>query len=815
MNKVALPRSPRRFVLAVLLLSLPALSACSSLPNLDKLLANAQNQAQTTVVYDNQGHVITTLHAEQDRTVIPLADIPLQVRNAVVAIEDARFYDHPGVDYRSVLRAFGANARAGKIVEGGSTITQQLVKNTLVGTERTFKRKVQEAILAIQLEQKLSKDQILERYLNTVYFGRGAYGVEAAAKTFFGVHAKQLTLTQAALLAGMIASPSAYDPETNPKAATGRRNFVLKRMVDERYITLAQEAASRKQPLGLHPRAEFAPYPDAYFIDWMKQQIFSNGEEYKALGATTTDRINAVFKGGLRIYTTIDQHLQNVAEQISKKTLPYKGDPYTAFVGLDPNTGNVLSMVGGRDYFNTKDPYAKLNLATQAQRQPGSSFKPFTLAAALENGISLNSIWRGGSRVFLRLPDGETWNPGNYEGINFGKSLSLLQATADSINVVYAQVALKIGPEKIVEMAHRLGIKTPLPAVYSISLGTDVVNPLEMAGAYSTFANGGYRVDPAPITKITDAAGKVLYQRKVVKKRVLSPVVAALVDKALQAVMTEGTGAHIQLGRPAGGKTGTSEEYHDAWFAGFTPQLVGIRWVGFPKGEIAMRPPRTRITVFGSSWPGHMWQSWMLEALKGVPSVPFPTADEAYVTVRVDTLRNCLPNAFTPPYLIAEKQFLKGTEPTTICTEPSSGNIDSTPNVVGEVLSLARDTMLKAGFNVTTLSQYCPSYPQGTVCDQTPAPGAPATVGQPGYLYVSNDQAVNEVPMVLGRTVDRAKQKLAEYGYKARVIVKQNTGGYPGCQDSSETGSGRVWLQDPCAAADYGKGSYVTIYVNP
>jgi len=586
-------------------------------------------------------------------------------------------------------------------------------------------------------------------------------------------------------------------------------------MVDENYITVVQEASARKLPLGLHPTQEFAPYPDPYFIDYVKQVIFDGDQEFKALGATRTDRINAVFKGGLRIYTTIDQHLQNVAEAISKRTLPYKSDPYTAFVGLDPNTGNILSMVGGRNYFNPKDPYAKLNLAVQASRQPGSSFKPFTLAAALERGISLNSIWRGGSRVFLRLPDGETWNPGNYEGINFGSSLSLLQATADSINVVYAQVALKIGPDAIIEMAHRLGIKSALPDVYSITLGTGGVNPLEMAGAYSTFANGGFRVDPAPITKITDATGKVLYEHKVVKKRVLSPVVAALVDKALQAVMTEGTGRGIQLGRPAGGKTGTSEEYHDAWFAGFTPQLVGVRWVGFPKGELPMRPPRTRITVFGSSWPGHMWQSWMLEALKGVPSVPFPTADEAYVKVRVDTLRNCLPNQFTPPYLIAEKQYLKGTEPTTICTEPTSGNIDSTPNVVGEPLSIAKDTMAKAGFNVTTLSQYCPSYPQGTVCDQTPSPGSPGTVGQPAYLYVSNDQAVNEVPMVLDRTVDRAKQKLAEYGYKARVIVKQNTGGIPGCQDSAETESGRVWLQDPCAAADYGKGSYVTIYVNP
>jgi len=815
MSKQHLPRNPRALALGILLIALPALTACSNLPNLDKLLANAQNQAQTTFVYAADGSLITTLHAEQDRQVVPLKDIPIQVQQAVISIEDARFYDHPGVDYRSVLRAFSANARAGHVVEGGSTITQQLVKNTLVGTQRTFKRKVQEAILAIQLEQKLTKNQILERYLNTVYFGRGSYGVEAAAKTFFGVHASQLSLTQGALLAGMIASPSAYDPETNPKQALGRRNFVMKRMVDEKYITAKRDLSARKLPLGLRPQEEFSPYPDAYFIDYVKERIFDGADEFKALGATRTDRINAVFKGGLRIYTTVDPHLQRVAEDVSKKTLPYKSDPYTAFVGLDPNTGNIFSMVGGRNFFDPKDPYAKLNLAVKASRQPGSSFKPFTLAAALERGISLKSIWRGGSRVFLRLPDGETWNPGNYEGINFGSSLSLLQATADSINVVFAQVVLKIGPQAVVEMAHRLGITSNIQPNYAIALGSEVVNPLEMAAAYSPFANGGYRVDPAPITKITDATGQVLYEHKVIKKRVLSPVVAALVDQALQAVMTQGTGRHIQLGRPAGGKTGTSEEYHDAWFAGFTPQLVGMRWVGFPRGEISMRPPRTRITVFGSSWPGHMWQSWMLEALKGVPSVPFPTAEEAYVKVRVDTLRNCLPNQFTPPYLIQEKAYLKGTEPTTICTEPTSGNIDSTPNVVGNTLTFGRETLQKAGFDVVTLSQYCPAYPQGTICDQAPSPGSAATVGQRAYIYVSNDQAVNQVPMVIGRTLDRAKQKLAEYGYKANVVFKQNTGGYPGCQDSAQTTSGTVWLQDPCASANYGKGSTVTIYVNP
>jgi len=814
MERPNLPRHSRARALTVGIALLTLLAACSSVPNLEKLLARAQSPAQTTFVYAADGSLITTLHAEIDREVIPLEDMPMVIRNAVIAIEDARFYKHSGVDYRSVVRAFTANAAAGHVVEGGSTITQQLVKNVLVGSERTFKRKVQEAILAFQLEQKLTKDEILERYLNTVYFGRGAYGVQAAAKSFFGVDAKDLTLAQAALLAGLIRSPSTYDPEADPKAAKTRRNTVLKRMADEHMISEADRRTTARKPLGLHPQPEFAPYPDAYFVDYVKDTI-ANDKQFKVLGATTAERNNALFKGGLRIYTTIDPHLQQVAETVTKQTLKYKSDPYSAFVAVDPNTGNVISMVGGRNFFDPKDPYAKLNLATKGRRQPGSSFKPFVLAAAIEHGISLNSTWFGGSRICVHPSYGGVWCPRNYEGRSFGGNITLLKGTAFSVNVVYAQVAAKIGGQPIVEMAHRLGIKSHLDAFLPVSIGTEEVTPLEMAGAYSAFANGGFRVDPTPITKITDAAGKVLWEHKVVKKQVLQPGVVALVDKALQDVMKEGTGSQLHLGRPVAGKTGTSESYHDAWFAGFTPQMVGVRWVGFPQGQIAMRPPRTRITVFGSSWPGHMWLSWMLEALKGKPAEKFLDATSGFVKVKVDVSRNCLPNDFTPPYLIEEHSYLKGTEPTQVCTEPRSGDIASTPNVVGLKSSEARDVLGRAGYDVVQLDQYCPAFVQGTVCDQTPSAGTAGTVGERAYIYVSNDQAVNEVPIVLGRTLARAEQKLEEYGYKFSVVVKKNTDGYTGCRDPAETESGRVWLQNPCGGAEYGRGATVTIFVNP
>jgi penicillin-binding protein 1A len=803
--------SPRS--IAGAFVALLMLSACVDVPQLDDALANARAQAQTTKIYAADGSLITELHAEENREVIPLSQVPKVMRDAIIAIEDARFYKHAGVDYQGVLRALTVNAASGKIVEGGSTITQQLVKNTLVTNERTFKRKVQEAMLSFQLEQKLSKDEILERYLNTVYFGRGAYGIQAAARRYFDRNAVELNLPQAALLAGLVRSPSRYDP-SDVKQSVRRRNIVLNRMRDEHMISDAAWTKARRAGLGLHPGREFDHYRFPYFIDYVKQQIFDGAKEFKVLGATRADRINAVFKGGLRIFTTIDPKLQRTAEETVKDTLPYKSDPYTAFVGLNPKDGAVVTMVGGRNFFSPKERFAKLNLAVRT-RQPGSSFKPFTLVAALEHGIPLERHYRGGSRVFLRLPNGTYWNPGNYEGNNFGSSLSVLRATALSVNVVYAQMVLDVGPRAVVEVAHRMGIQSHLDPAYAIALGTEEVSPLEMAGAYATLANGGFRVPTGGVSKITDASGKIIYERKVKPKRVLAEPIAALATRALEEVMRNGTGRRLQLGRPAGGKTGTTEEYHDAWFAGFTPNYVAVSWVGFPQGQISLRPPRTRIRVFGSSWPGHMWQEWMLAAHRGLPDASFPTPESLLVKVRVDTSRDCLPNEFTPPFLIRTKTYIKGSEPTEVCTEPTSGDIESTPDVVGKKASDARVILERAGFYVVSVSQFCPAFTEGTVCDQSPAPGSASTVGSRATIFISNDTAVSEVPMVLGRTLARAREKLAEYGYKVRVVYRSNSENYGGCRDAYVVSNGRVWAQSPCASANYGRGSTVTIYVNP
>jgi len=805
---------PRRLALTALLLGLPFLASCVAVPDLDEALASAE-VAQTTKVYAIDGRLITELHAEEDRELIPLAQVPEHVRNAVLAIEDARFYSHAGVDYLAVLRALTRNASEGRVVEGGSTITQQLIKNTLIDRDRTLERKIKEAVLAFQLEQRMTKNEILQRYLNTVYFGRGAYGIQAAARTYFSKRARALTLTEGAFLAGMIRSPSTYDPAGDEKVAIARRNTVLTRMRDESMIDDHEYAQARKTGLGLKPAKDSNRYPNAYFIDYIKDLIFNNAEEFGFLGETKAERINALFKGGLRIHTSLDPALQRVAEKASKQVLPYKSDPHNAFVAIDPTTGGVVAMVGGRNFFDEKDRYAKFNLAAKGGRQPGSAFKTFTLIAALEKGIPLDRTYRGGSRITLRLPNGQIWSPGNYEGTNPGGSLTLKRATALSVNVVYAQVVLEVGPKNVVDVAKRMGITSDLDPVHAISLGSEEVTPLDLATAYATLASGGLRVEPTPITKITDAAGTVLYEPKRERKRVIAEPVAALAIEALQEVMRTGTGRGLNIGRPVAGKTGTSEAYADAWFAGFTTQMVGVTWVGFPQAQIGMTPPRTRRRVYGSSWPGEIWRAFMLAAHRGKPSEQFPEAESLLVKVRVDSSRNCLPNEFTPPYLIKVQEFLKGSEPTEVCAEPRSGDIPSTPAVVGMRSSEALEVMQKAGFDVRTAGQYCPAFTPGTACDQQPSPGEAAKVGDKATIFVSNDAAVDEVPMVLGRTVARARDKLIEAGYKVKVVTAGNTGSVAGCRQISEEGSGRVWAQNPCGGERYGKGSTVTIYVNP
>jgi penicillin-binding protein 1A len=691
--------------------------------------------AQTSFVYAADRSLITELHAVEDRVILPTSRIPEWIRDAAVAIEDRRFYLHHGVDGRAILRASYVNLRAGAIEEGGSTITQQLVKNLYTGGDRTISRKVSEALLAWQLEDRLSKEEILTRYLNTVYFGRGAYGVQAAARTFFGVDAEDLDLAESALLAGLITSPGHFDPYEYPHRARGRRRVVLRLMHELGMITAAERRDARRRPLRLHEVSAVSRADSPHFVDYLKDWFLSN----PAFGPTREDRYRLLFTGGLRIHTTLRPAVQHAAQRAVDSVLAYPEDPSAAVTVLDPRNGFVLAMVGGnvRDHWRDRDA-GRLNLATAAGgtgRQSGSAFKPFALVAALESGLSPSEIFSAPATLRLPLEGGGVWDVTNAEGTGAG-SMTLRSATVLSVNTVYAQLIERLGADTVVEVAQRMGLRCcrrvseptrRLKPLLSAVLGTNEVNTLEMATAYGTLANGGLRTQPVPISRITDARGRVLWKAEGVPERVLDPQVASVANDVLQEAVLFGTGTAANIGRPQIGKTGTAMDHNDAWFVGAIPQMVAAVWVGYPQGRVRMEPPRTRITVYGGTWPAQIWRLLMLEASRGLPVLDFPEPDVGFVSVAVDATQEpyCLPNAFTLPQNIQTVQFIAGTEPTELCTSPSSLQEVLVPSAIGSSEDLAIANLTEAGFYVDVRT--APStQPDGTVIFQHPAAGIEA-----------------------------------------------------------------------------------------
>jgi penicillin-binding protein 1A len=740
-------RMRRPIALGCLILTVAA-SACG-LPKLED--AKPKQLAQTSFLYAADGSLITELHAGEDRVVLGYARMPQSIRDAVVAIEDKRFWYHHGVDGRALLRAAYINVRSGEIVEGGSTITQQLVKNLYVGDEQTFDRKIDEAALAWQLEEKLTKEQILAKYLNTVYFGQGAYGVQAAARQFFDEDAGKLSLAQSAMLAGSIAAPNDYDPAQHPKRGLRRRTEVLDAMLAQGFIDQAAHDRAEAQPIHLSPSEEVERYDDPYFVDYFKEWFLSNPK----FGATRPERYDLLFNGGLRITSTLDPQLQIYADRAVNAVLTYKNDPYGAMTVIDPRTGYVRAMVGGRDYWDDRSEFAKLNLATggSSGRQAGSSFKPFALVAALENGISPQTVFAAPGSIVIPLDNGEVWPVSNSEGGSYG-SLTLEQGTINSVNTVYAQLIERLGAEKVVEVAERMGIRccrrvsepsgedSDLKAYPSAVLGSNEVNTLEMASAYGTLATGGTHVQPTPVISITDARGRTLFEAPRDAKHVVDPKIVAVADGILEKVVSSGTGTNAILNppRPQIGKTGTEDAYRDAWFAGAIPQLSAAVWVGFPQGQISMAPPRTRITVFGGTWPAFIWKLFMANAAKGMPVKDFPTPDVRYVNVAVDVTQDplCLPNQYTLPQNIDSLPFIDGTEPTRTCREPSSAQQVSVPSVIGMSQSGAEQLLERAGFYVEVRLAVS-TQPVGTVIAQSPQAGTSAYQTSTVTITVSRD----------------------------------------------------------------------------
>jgi 1A family penicillin-binding protein len=574
-------------------------------------LPDAPPGPQTTFVLDRNGKLITTLHAEVNRVVVPFDQIPDVMKNAVIAAEDKDFYHHGGVSYFSIIRAGWADLTHGRIEQGGSTITQQYVKNVYTGNKRTFGRKIKEAILAVKVDHKYSKDEILGRYLNTVYFGNGAYGVQAAAQMYFGIPARKLNLLQAAALAAVIPAPAVYDPVDHPDAAKVRRNSVLQKMADQGYITQEEADSLQDEPVKVRLRPEVA-HKFAYFVSVVSKAL------QDTYGYAET------FTGGLRVTTTLDSRMQRAAEQAVASHLPAKSDPAAALVAIDPRTGAIRAMVGGRDFTR-----AKFNLATQAHRQAGSAFKPFTLAAAMEQKISLKSMWQGPSEITIddprcANPDGTPWNVHNYADEESG-TFELTDATAHSVNTIFAQLVVAVDPTNVVDMAERMGIRSELQPVCSITLGTQPVSPLDMTTSYATLAARGVLHSPFTVAavKSTDDHINDTYKPKE-GERALRRNDADLVTFALQAVVERGTGTAADIGRPVAGKTGTAQKFVDAWFCGYTPQLAACVWVGYPKGEIPMENVEGYSSVFGGSIPAAIWHDFMSAAMQGQPVVDFP-----------------------------------------------------------------------------------------------------------------------------------------------------------------------------------------------
>ena len=560
------------------------------------------------------GSLLGTIPAQKNRQQLRLAQMSPWLQTATVAIEDRRFWEHGALDYTGIARAALADITSGRAEQGASTLTQQLARNLYLGNpSETISRKLTEACLALKLAQRLTKREILSEYLNVVYYGNQAYGVAAAAETYFSRRASQLDVVQAATIAGLPQAPSVYDPFNNPAAAKVRRNEVLAAMRSTGALSPAAYRWASRQPLRLTPGSLYKTIHQPYFFGYVEQQLVAQYGQ------------RLVESGGLRVQTTIDPRLQWLAERSLRSHLPARTDPASALVAIDPRDGFVRAMAvrvpsGERLQFNH---------ATQSGRQAGSAFKPFTLAAALERGISLYSTYNGPPQ--LTIPDvrcltgvNQYWDVHNNADETAG-TMNLIDATANSVNTIFAQLVSQVGPDAVVRMAHRAGISTTLEPYCSITLGTQPVNPLEMADAYATFAADGVRHDPQSVEAVSTAAGKVIPYPQQTASRAMSAQIADVVTYALEAVTQKGTGTAAALSRPIAGKTGTAERFVDAWFCGYVPQLVTCVWVGYPHSEEPMNYVEGFAPVYGGTIPALIWHDFMNDATLRWPVEQFAT----------------------------------------------------------------------------------------------------------------------------------------------------------------------------------------------
>jgi len=733
-------------------------------------------------IYASSGEVLAELHDGRNSEPVPYDQVPQILVYAILAAEDSEFFEHDGVDFSAIVSAAIDNFIY-DTTRGGSTITQQVVKNAFVGSEVSIRRKVNEAFVSAEVERRFPKERILEYYMNSVYFGAGAYGVKTAAEEFFGKELNQLEIHEAAALAVLVRNPSLYNPRRRPEITLERRDDVIRQMEEEGWLTKTQADLAVTQPLGVI-EAPLRRGEADHVVAEVKRQLL-NDDEFAFLGDTPEERTKALFGcpaddvaceggGGLNVFTEIDLELQKKANEIlaawlplppyeqnlaaCREILPNESDeflatyaevhscvPTGAMTMVDNHTGAVKVMASGLPF-----EFSQFDLAVQGRRNPGSAFKPFGLVAALEQGYTLGHTWSGKSPVEIECPfpcapnGSNIWTVHN-AGASFG-IITLEQATYNSVNAVYAQLSLEVGPEKVVDVARRMGIdESTLDPVLSIVLGSSAVSTLEMANAYSNFATNGLHANDYIISRIVDSSGEVIYEHQTEQTQVADPAIFAAARRALAKVPTSsGTAARANIDRPQGGKTGTHQTNYDAWYVGYTPEYSTAIWVGYEAQQIPLRNVvingQRYSQVFGGSVPAPIWAEFMSYVLADIPITEFPAEP-----VNIE-------DYLLPP-------------PTQV------------PSVVGLQRGQAEARLREARLNASVAE--IPSLePAGIVVNQSVAAGATVSQGSVITIWVSTGETpVGEMPALIGMTVEDALAAIhafeLETGVKLSMVTQK------------------------------------------
>lgn len=787
--------SAGRFRLAVILLTVISLVASACSWQTRDLVPPTPQVAQTSEILARDGRLIVEPPSDENRTVVSIDEIPEVMRNAVIAIEDERFYLHDGVDLKGLFRSASRGVTSGGISGGGSTITMQYVGNVFLDrSQQTASRKLEEIVLARQFEDRFSKDFILAEYLNWIFFGARAYGIESASQQYFDTSVSNLTLPQAALLAGLIQQPSALNPYNNPEGAIARREVVLNAMLRNDFITEDEHTAAVADPLILAPEfdTDTSQYPAGHFVEEVKAWIL-NGEfiteEWARENPLRADELSTyqaredlLLRGGIRVRTTIDLELQAQAEAAVEAIIPEgPSTPDASAVVIEPTTGEILAMVGGRDFFGDSE-FANVNLAVGTGRQAGSSMKPILLAGAIEQGISVTQEWEAPQTLTLQPPDlQEPWNirGGSSTGVS-----DLIDGTVWSRNTVYAQLAVQMGAGATGSWASRLGMESEIGPVYASVLGTENVTTLDLAAAYATFANSGVQHDPVYVSEIINPDGTTLWRHEPAGERVLDSQTTDQLSFILGEVINRGTGRDADFGRPAAGKTGTAQNFADATFAGYTPDLAAAVWVGFPQGQISMVPcsrktcteddPGTDIQVAGGTYPAQIWREIMTSAHSDLPVAEFP---EPPVSAPGNTI-DVVPDAVEAPDLFG------------LSVEEATAQLDGTSLVLSPVR--IEDT----------------NFPAETIINQSPPPGISVPGGTSVIVEVAIDPIPLTVPDVTGLDLSSARFRIRSEGFTSTRVFVDASGEFVRATDAADA---VVVRQDPAGGTVGEAGTTVNI----